>query len=167
MTNRLPLWLMDVDGPLNVNYVRLPGPELRSFKAGNGFHIMYRPDITERIAKLHANGKVELQWLTTWEELADVHLAEEFGLPRALKVAGTYAGDDDGGWFWWKLNVVARLYAEGHRIVWTDDEIGDEYRQVNEWLKQHGVPPDMVLTMSPDERIGITHEFIDRVEAWL
>lgn len=161
MTDKPPLWLMDVDGPFNILQSRMPEGS-RLFKAGNGFQIMYRPDILKRLAVLHEQGRVELQWLTTWEELADTHLAEEFGLPRGLKVAGTYDGDYRGPHFWWKQNVAQRLYDEGHRIIWTDDAI---LSAAQFWLSE--LDPERIIWDAPDELVGITHEFIDRVEVWL
>ena len=158
-----PLWLMDVDGPLNILHNRLPGPDIKTFKAGNGFHIMFKPDILDRLAGLHEKGLVELQWLTTWEELADIHLAEELGLPRGLVVAGTHK-DDDGKFFWWKHNAASRLLNEGHRLIWTDDDLAFEV-EAREWLDAQD--PQQIIWNGPDEKVGITHEFIDRVENWI
>lgn len=154
---------MDVDGPLNILQVRMVEGS-RLFRAGNGFQIMYKPDILKRLAALHEEGRVELQWLTTWEEQADLHLAEEFGLPRGLTIAGTYAEHSQGDSFWWKLNVVRGLYLDGHRIVWTDDDIAIE-PEAAEYLSD--LDPRQIIWDSPNDRVGITHEFIDRVEAWL
>lgn len=158
-----PIWLLDVDGVINRIGVRMPGPELRTFKSANGYQITYEVDLLERMAKLHADGKIEIQWLTTWEELADAYLAEELGLPRGLTVAGQYA-TADANFRWWKHGTARQLFDLGHRIIWTDDDLNFEPSARNWAVSAEG---PQLIWFAPDERIGITHEFIDRVEAWL
>jgi hypothetical protein len=77
-------------------------------------------------------------------------------------VAGTYA-HDQGHFFWWKQNTAARYLKEGRRVIWTDDDIDIE--GADDWLAEQD--PAQVIWLSPDETVGITHEFIDQVEAWL
>lgn len=158
-----PIWLMDVDGVLNsFGHVDLPGPELRTFKSGNGYEITYDTTILERLAALHQEGRVEIRWLTTWGEEADAHLAEEFGLPRGLKVEATMPFRERYGW--WKLEAVKAAHERGDRIVWTDDDINFE-PAANAWLSD--TDPNQIIWLSPSTHLGITHEFIDRVEEWL
>lgn len=160
-----PLWLMDVDGVLNsfgppAGYV--PDPKFRTFMSGNGYSITYDTTILKRLADLHTQERVEIRWLTTWGEEADAHLAEEFGLPRGLKVEATMPFREKDGW--WKLVAAMAAYERGDRIVWTDDDIIYEF-DAQRWLT--GADPKQIVWFAPDTHIGITHEFIDRVEAWL
>lgn len=159
-----PIWLLDVDGVLNAFGLRTPpGPELRTFKSANGYMIIYHVELLKRLTALHESGRVEVRWLTTWEEQADEFLAEELGLPRNLKVEGRMPYDSYGS-EWWKLTAARALYDEGHRLIWTDDEL-DIWMESITWLDT--TDPDQLLSYAPREDIGLTHEFLDQVEEWL
>ena len=165
-----PILLLDVDGVLNAVRLDLP----RGWRRGmfNGYVLSWDPSVVTRLRTLHDSGRVELQWLTTWTEMADSLLAEPMGLPRGLR---THQRDDVlptgfGGEFrglsgWWKL-AAARAVAEAEpdrRIVWIDDDLAEQGEDTSEWLAANG----QVLVVSPDFTRGLTHAELDRVEAWL
>jgi HAD domain in Swiss Army Knife RNA repair proteins len=166
----VPLLLLDVDGVLNAVSLDLPeGWERGVF---NGFVISWDPTITARLRELHVCGRVEIHWLTTWAENADELLAEPMGLPRGLRVharpdAGPtgFSGVLRGASGWWKLDM-ARAVAEAEpdrRIVWIDDDLAEQAEDTGDWLAAN----PHVLVVAPDLFVGLTHEQLDEIEAWL
>jgi hypothetical protein len=166
----VPILLLDVDGVLNAALLDLPvGWRRGTF---NGFLLSWDPTVTDRLRGLHEAGRVEIQWLTTWAEKADELLAEPMGLPRGLRVharegvASTgFTGQLRGASGWWKLAAAREvaLAEPGRRIVWIDDDLAVQAGDVTEWL---GANPH-VLVVAPDLFIGLTHEQLDEIEAWL
>jgi hypothetical protein len=166
----VPILLLDVDGVLNAARVELPeGWQRGRF---SGFVLSWDPTVTARLRELHESGRVEIQWLTTWTTNADRLLAEPMGLPRGLKVhdrddaAPTgFLGPLTGLSGWWKL-AVAREVAEAEpdrRIIWIDDDLAEQAEDTGEWLAAH----PHVLVVAPDLYMGLTHEQLDAIEAWL
>jgi hypothetical protein len=166
----LPILLLDVDGVLNAARLDLPdGWQRGTF---NGFVLSWDPTVTARLRELHESGRVEIQWLTTWTTNADRLLAEPMGLPRGLKthapadMAPTgFLGPLGGRSGWWKL-VAAREVAEAEpdrRIVWIDDDLALQAAETGEWLAANS----HVLVVAPDLFVGLTHQQLDEIEAWL
>jgi HAD domain in Swiss Army Knife RNA repair proteins len=165
-----PVLLLDVDGVLNA--VRLDIPESWQRGTYNGYSLLWDPTVTARLRALHESGRVELQWLTTWTEKADLLLAEPMGLPRGLRthsregvLSTGFSGERRGIPGWWKL-AAARAVAEaepGRRIVWIDDDLAEQAEDTSEWLAANA----QVLVVAPDLYAGLTHAELDRVEAWL
>ena len=170
MTAPPPVLLLDVDGVLNA--VRRDIPHGWQRGTFNGYWVLWDPTVTARLRALHEWGRVELQWLTTWAELADELLADPLGLPRGLRTHSRegvlptgFGGERRGIPGWWKL-AAARAVADaepGRRIVWIDDDLADQAADTRGWLAAN----ERVLVVSPDFTIGLTHEELDRVEAWL
>ena len=170
MTAPPPVLLLDVDGVLNA--VRRDLPEGWRRGTFNGYVLSWDPTVVARLRRLHESGRVELQWLTTWTEMADRLLAEPLGLPRGLRTHDReevlptgFGGPLGGASGWWKL-TAARAVAEAEpdrRIVWIDDDLADQAGDTSEWLAANG----QVLVVAPDYRTGLTHAELDRVEAWL
>ena len=165
-----PVLLLDVDGVLNA--VRRDLPEGWQHGTFNGYSVLWDPTVAARLRAWHESGQVELQWLTTWTELADGLLAEPLGLPRGLRTHDRgdvlptgYSEERRGISGWWKL-AAAQAVAEaepGRRIVWIDDDLADPAADTREWLAANS----HVLVVAPDFFEGLTHAELDRVEAWL
>lgn len=157
-----PVWLLDVDGVLNaLDPGGLGWPDYVTFSA-RGFLLRYSPTLTSRIAELHATGRVEVRWLTTWEGDADRLLAPRMGLPP-LAVASA-AGEASAGGGWWKLPVAQRVREEsGRRLVWTDDDL-DRVDEALEWARDQAGD---VLAVSPSSYVGLTPDDLAVIEAWL
>ncbi len=169
-TRDRPILLLDVDGVLNA-----PRRELREgWERGvfNGFLLSWDPTITARLREWHESGRVELRWLTTWSTDADRLLAEPMGLPRGLvtharaDAAPTgFAGVFGGRSGWWKL-TAAQAVAEAEpdrRLVWIDDDLAVQAADTGEWLAAR----PHVLVVAPDLYVGLTHDQLDAIEAWL
>jgi hypothetical protein len=165
-----PILLLDVDGVLNALLPEGPGRWAQGIF--NGYVIAWDPTITARLRGLHENGRVEIQWLTTWGEDADRLLAEPMGLPRGLRTRARelaaptgFAGRLGGESSWWKL-AAAREAAEeepGRRIVWIDDDLAEQAADTTDWLAAN----PHVLVVAPSLFAGLTHEQLDAIEAWL
>jgi HAD domain in Swiss Army Knife RNA repair proteins len=91
----LPLWLLDVDGVLNV-VTLAPDATLwprwrrgvaRTDDRSRAWPITWSPDVIDRLTDLLTARRVEIAWLTTWGEDANDELAALLGLPQ-LPVAG-------------------------------------------------------------------------------
>ena len=94
------------------------------------------------------------------------------GLPRGLKVHARddaaptgFLGQLRGQSGWWKLKLArAVAEAEPHRrIIWIDDDLAEQAVDTGDWLAAH----PHVLVIAPDLTVGLTHEQIDEIEAWL
>jgi hypothetical protein len=169
VTDPPPVLLLDVDGVLNA--VRQDLPEGWQRGRFNGYVLSWDPSVVARLRAMHESGRVELQWLTTWTELADQLLAGPLGLPRGLRTHSRdaaptgFGGSLQAASSWWKLTAAqAVAQAEpGRRIVWIDDDLGLQAEDTREWLAAHGD----VLVVAPEFRTGLTHAELDRVEDWL
>jgi hypothetical protein len=182
----VPLLLLDVDGVLNAladeGVCRRVWPDWRSGWAtadGARWPIRWSPQVVEALRGWQAEGRVELQWLTTWGHDANVELRQLLGLPR-LPVAGTYddtdreagapevgagrshaavapAAPDPLSGRWWKYDVVRRVLQEhpGRRVLWVDDELHDRGMPFRRWAEEHAdlvpVGPDPVCGLSPTD----------------
>ena len=164
-----PILLLDVDGVLNA--VRPDLPEGWQRGRFNGYVLSWDPTVVARLRAMHESSRVELHWLTTWTEMADRLLAEPLQLPRGLRTHSRdalptgYSDDRRGLSGWWKL-AAAQAVAEAEpdrRIVWIDDDLAEQAEDTSEWLASHG----RVLVVAPAFSTGLTHEELDRVEAWL
>ena len=169
-TSDVPILLLDVDGVLNAARADLPaGWERGTF---NGYVLTWDPTITARLRKLHESGRVEIQWLTTWTTDADRLLAEPMGLPRGLVTHARadstpigFSGVFGGRSSWWKL-AAAQAVAESEpdrRIIWVDDDLAMQAADTGDWLAAN----PHVLVIAPDLFVGLTHEQLDAIEAWL
>ena len=169
MTPPPPVLLLDVDGVLNA--VRPDLPEGWQRGRFNGYVLSWDPSVVARLRAMHESGAVELQWLTTWTEMADRLLAGPLGLPRGLRTHGRDVGSTGFGGSlrglsgWWKLTAaqaVARA-EPARRIVWIDDDLAEQAEDTREWIDQRGE----LLVVAPDWSTGLTHGELDRVDAWL
>jgi len=159
-TEGRPVWLLDVDGVVNLFATAADAwPDVQRFTA-NGFKITWSPTMLGRIRQVHDSGLAEVRWLTTWGDLANQHLATPFGLPQ-LTVAGTQPFRDSLT-RWWKLPHAQAVYDTGVRVVWTDDDIACAFG-ASAWLEQIG--PDRMTAISPLH--GLLPEHLDTIERWL
>lgn len=164
---RPPVWLLDVDGVINV---RRPmwGPQLgrgvaRTVEAQGAvdWPIRWAPALIARIRRLAAAGVVEVRWCTTWCPDADV-LERLFDLPafgRALTAAELDAAEDTDPV---KLAAARRVLAERRRLVWTDDTAVPASGPSAAELTAGG----RGLLIRPHPRRGLRPRDLDRIEAF-
>jgi hypothetical protein len=184
-----PLVLLDVDGVLNA--LGAPDPEVwdvwrRGAATADGtfWPITFAPEVLERLAAWHRDGRVEIQWLTTWGHEANDELRLLLRLPH-LDVAGTYQDEDEAGSSvgagashaaaapsapdplsgrWWKYDVVRRLMdADPERLlIWVDDEL-----QPRSAFRAWADAQQMIRAVGPDPDTGLTPADLSTVERWL
>ncbi|MGY1606376.1 HAD domain-containing protein [Geodermatophilus sp. SYSU D00700] len=169
-TGDRPILLLDVDGVLNTPRRELP----EGWRRGtfNGYVLSWDPTVTARLRELHESGRVEIQWLTTWTTDADRLLAEPMGLPRGLRTHARgdsaptgFLGVFGGASGWWKLEIAREVASSepDRRIVWIDDDLAEQAEDTGDWLAAN----PHVLVVAPDLYVGLTHEQLDEIEAWL
>jgi hypothetical protein len=157
-----PVWLLDVDGVINVNRPGWGGPPRcgEAHTAGMVFRICWAPALIARIRALHDAGSVDIRWCSTWCCDAD-QLEHLFSLPRLGRawlddLAGTAAAAA-------KLAAARRALADGKRLIWTDDvEVptsGPMYEQLTKGARA------LLIVPSPDR--GLQSEHMDAIEAFV
>jgi putative intracellular protease/amidase len=122
MTDLPPVWLLDVDGVINVNRPGW-GAAPRSGTAyadGYGYRMRWAPALIDWIRRLHNTGLVEVRWCTTWCAFAD-QLEWLWRLPRLERaftdpLNGREAVEA-------KQAAARKVLADGRRLVWTDDQV--------------------------------------------
>ena len=135
-SNKIPVWLLDVDNVINV-------PPPYSYDSGNNvkkryknhpewiktvihdFQIMYATAVVDFINDVSRQGLVKIKWTTSWGEYVVSEFAPGVGLD-------TFAVTDvKGSEFiyphskWWKY-LGAKQAAEQGPFIWTDDDISKE-----------------------------------------
>jgi hypothetical protein len=163
----VPVWLLDVDGVLNVPKPGWSAPPRRStaYAEGVAWGMRWAPKLVTRIRELHGAGVVEVRWCTTWCPWAD-QLERMMGLPalqRSLPddVARGPSLPRAGA----KLAVAfAVLNEEGRRLVWTDDDaIPVQGRDDRRALEADG----RALLIAPPYARGLQPAHLDEIERWL
>lgn len=158
---RIPVLFLDVDGVL------LP----LSHQEGDwetvligGYHgtQLFSPSIVARLVGLHRTGRVQIEWLTSWDDEANTVLAPLVGFDQYKVHAEPTSGGDP---MYWKERVVRihanRLGITG-RFVWIDDDMilyGSDVRVRIDYVNG--------FVVAPDSQKGLTHEHLDSVEEYL
>lgn len=146
-----PLLLLDVDGVLNPLRVRdLPGftpHELGEPGTAGHVRVLLSPDHGRWLTLL---GDVfDLVWATSWEQEADLLIAERVGLPRGLPFIRF---TEQRGWTS-KLPDVIRFVGE-RAVAWVDDQLDPA---AHAWAESREAPTLLVET---DHRVGLELEHI-------
>lgn len=167
----LPLLLLDVDGVLNA--VNFPHPDFEVWSdyvvvdaeaMAHSWTIWYSPTVVETLRSWHESGRVEIQWLTTWEDMANgIEFKPE--LPE-FEVAG-WRSEPVDEYGWWKLAVVKRLRAEqpDRHIIWIDDDLTYD-TEANEWLDS-AIEAEGVYPVRPLTTTGLTREQLALIDGQL
>ena len=153
--------LLDVDGVLNAVHPRSPFVwDDYVEDHANRFLITYSATVARFFAELAAD--VEVQWLTTWAELANRFLSPMLGLPD-FEVAGSPDWDAPA---WWKLTIAQRLWERDHTpFVWLDDDIAF-YPEAMDWLATLEEGRDyLAISSSVDE--GLRQEHLDQITSFI
>lgn len=156
-----PVWLLDVDGVVNVRRPCWHAAPHRGHAYADGaeWSMRWAPALTSRIARLHRDGVVEVRWCTSWCAHAS-QLERLFGLPE---LGRAFTGNLDGsGAAALKLAAAWAVLAGGRRLVWTDDEEVPEPGPMLDQLSAGG----RALLIRPDARRGLAPAHLDEIETF-
>lgn len=155
-----PIWLLDVDGPINANR---SGWSAAPFNATvQGFKLRWSPALIDRIRRVHARGQAEIWWCTTWCPYADLleNLWQLPVFPRALPDEVCFAG---GSLCLTAKNDAAHaVIAAGRRLIWTDDQIDS----LAEAAFEEEAAAGRALLIAPSPSRGLRAEHLDAIEAF-
>lgn len=135
------MWLLDIDGVVNAIALE---PDLDAWPAaawtrqyvtaldGRTWPILTARPVLDFLSAVHAAGRAEIRWHTTWQQSAVQRLAPALGLPAwPVADAPEFTDFDDSGYLgrmagprWWKAGAAARVReVERRALVWTDDDL--------------------------------------------
>lgn len=169
MTAR-PILAVDVDGVLNACNLGKPAPgwqDTRVYPHGEGrggyYRIRYNPGHGARLLAIAEETGAELTWCTTWEELANQHIAPLVGLPELPWVpmepgrAGQKFSEHRSVAM--TKAMAMRAYAGDRPFCWLDDEpdAGTE-------LLDCPVPH---VVIEVDEWTGLQDKHFEAARSWL
>ena len=146
-----PLLLLDVDGVLNPLGVR-EAPGFTAHRVG-GMTVLLSPAHGRWLTALA--DRFDLVWATSWEQDADLLIADLVGIPRGLPFI-TFT--NQSGWTA-KLPDVDR-YVGDRAVAWVDDQLGPE---IQAWAAARTSPTLLVAT---DHRVGLTMDHIEQLQAF-
>jgi len=160
-----PVWLLDVDGVLNVTRPGWGGAPLHKLLWSNSdkrsYPIRWSPALLDRIRALHNSGAVELRWCTTWCPDAN-RLEELWRLPRLRRALD--ADPMPRGSACWPLKLAAAraVLAQGRRLIWTDDEAVPPEGPVRAELTAGG----RALLIAPRANRGLRPADLEEIESF-
>jgi hypothetical protein len=152
-----PLLLVDVDGVLSL------------FGAGRAEPGSLVPTLVDGVPHLLSRGAAaalqdlvpafECVWCTGWKDRADAYLPHLLGLPRGwphIRFAGV---PNHGGH--WKLGGIDAFAGPDRPLAWIDDH---HDAACHAWAAAR---PGPTLLVSTEPDLGLTHEHLAGVRAWL
>lgn len=155
-----PVWLLDVDGVINVS--RPEWPEVstaHAHAAGHRYRMRWAPALVDRIRTLHQSGVVEVCWCTTWCAYAH-ELERLFALPP---LGRAFVDEINGGVASIaKLAAARQVLADGRSLIWTDDTEVPPYGDVHDELVATG----RALLIRPRGSVGLQPVHLDCIEAF-
>jgi hypothetical protein len=167
-----PVWLLDVDGPINCTR---PGwravPRRSSVRVVDGreLRLCWAPALIDRIRQIHAGGQVEIRWATSWIApgvLRPVAVRELESLLRlpALPLAwpAPTAELPPGDVLAAKVAAALAVVESGRRLVWTDDDAIPATGPDRAVLDAAGA-----LLIVPSPRRGLLSEHLDTIGGYV
>ncbi|GGR89470.1 hypothetical protein GCM10010169_37120 [Micromonospora fulviviridis] len=160
-----PVWLLDVDGVLNVSRPGWGAPPRRSQVWADSeavsYQVRWAPALVARIRALHGCGAVEVRWCTTWCPDAE-RLERLWGLPPLVRSLD--ADPMPRGSACWPLKRAAAraVVAAGRRLIWTDDEALPTAGPDRDALTADG----RALLIAPRPSRGLQPADLDRIAAF-
>lgn len=119
----VPVWLLDVDGPINARRAGWSAtPWRRTVYLETEWKLTWEPRLIQQIRRWVRAGAIDVRWCTTWIPNAGV-LEREWALPElpcALTVEQALASP--GAVAAAKLEAALDVIAAGRRLIWTDDD---------------------------------------------
>lgn len=118
----LPVWLLDVDGVINVDSPQW-GQKLATGRAtalGHAYGLRWAPKLIDAIRDIHTSGLAEVTWCTTWCAWAD-QLETLWDLPKFNRA---FTDEDSRYTRTRRLKMKSALgvIKVGRPLIWTDDD---------------------------------------------
>lgn len=174
-----PVWLLDIDGVLNVLSRGAPSdgwpPDawvqrvVRADVPDRGpmtLPVLVARPVLEFITRVYESNLAEIRWHSTWRGAAVTTLAPALGLPPIpISIAPEWA---ESVAMWWKIPAARRVAEAGRRLLWTDDQLAifrsdalsePELTALDRWAGS--------LLLTPDPQIGLTPDDLLRIEEFL
>jgi len=164
--SRVPVWLLDVDGVINVSKPGWVGPPSQgmAYYGEDAYQMRWSPRLVSELRRLHSDGTVEFRWATTWAD----HVDQIEALLRLPRFSRAFSGLDlDPNAKAPGLKVEAALHVieeEGRPLIWTDDDAIPFAGPLARRLRGHGVP---LLLVTPDPRRGLRPAHLRTVAEFL
>ncbi|WP_433076425.1 HAD domain-containing protein [Dactylosporangium sp. CA-052675] len=153
-----PVWLLDVDGVINVKRPGWGAAPLqgRAYALGAEWRLRWAPALVQRIRRLHRDGVAEVRWCSTWCAWPG-EVERLFKLPGLDRAFGEVPDFSVA-----KLAAARTVLREGRRLVWTDDVEVPEPGPLHDELVRDG----RALLIRPDPRRGLQPRHLDAIEAF-
>jgi hypothetical protein len=162
----MPVWLLDVDGVLNVTRPGWGGAPRQgtACSAGIGYRMRWSAELVSEIRRLHRSGTVEIRWATTWVD--DIEQVERLlrlpPFPTAFSGLNAAPSVKAPGY---KAEAALRIVeAERRPLIWTDDDAIPTSGPLIDHLAASGMP---TMLMRPDPRRGLQPEDIHAIEEFI
>lgn len=155
-----PVWLLDVDGVLNATR---PGwgaapRNGTAYGGGHPYQVRWAPALITRIRALRDS--VTLRWCTTWCADAD-QIERLFTLPRLERAWTDPISHTEAPAA--KLAAARTVLAQGHRLIWTDDDAVPTSGPIHDELVATG----RALLIAPLPTRGLQPDHLDTIETFL
>lgn len=160
-----PVWLLDVDGPLNGSRCGWGSAPSRAtaYSQGRAYTMRWSAPAMDIIRALHVSRALEVRWATTWAPDAD-QLERLMGLPplvRSLTVEDVATIPKSMAAK--QAAALAVVEVERRPLVWTDDEAIPDDSEFHARLRSAGQP---LLLLAPHSSRGLREEHLDAVTAF-
>ena len=116
-----PVWLLDVDGVLNASRPGWGKPPVTrvAYADGLGYKIRFAVGLCTWLRRLHAGGRVDIRWATTWVDEID-QIEKAMRLPSWPCAFSLKAPEADGDVEKYRA-AIRVVEVERRPLIWTDD----------------------------------------------
>lgn len=164
-----PVWLLDIDGVVNADpgqhQVWPEGSWVQTTATGSSrdWPIVAATPVIEFIRRVHEEKWAEIIWLSTWRTHSN-NVSKALGLPNfRYNNSALYANKATryAGPAWWKMYEALMTKGNNRPVIWTDDDISDEIRDI--W----GRDTNEDLLISPRSKEGLAPVHLIKIAKFL
>jgi len=161
-------WLLDIDGVVNaVGTAKTREGAWRDWKERtvNGYKVAVADAVKNLLWDAYYSNTTIL-WHTTWQDSAN-RVANKFQIPNYdIADAPEYeAWNRFNAKAWWKTPAVKRMLNQGHKILWTDDQI-DFYASTDPATSEI-LEHENLTYVCPDALTGLNKADVDQIRAFI
>lgn len=157
------VWLLDVDGVVNVNRPAWPGSPHHAHIPAYGLdhRMRWAPGVLDAIRTFRIVYGTDVRWCTSWAAYAR-ELEHAMRLPELPVALDLNACTTTPATRRAKRAAALAVVDEGRPLVWTDDDAIPADGPDRERLDQAGA-----LLIAPDHRRGLTPDHVDTISRYL